>query len=453
LESLLLQWESSTKAFHTAFRLLILRIEPLRHIVFGHQASSAEQQSCRPSEKLTSPKGLFQQKETLRIFFTIGSLEIGGTENQLALLAGRLFAKGHFITVFSFQNGGPLKYRLERAGVTVITGGMKSNDIRRKPWKLLLAQFRLLRAIRKGKPQVVHAYLPLITFLGALAAKIGGTQRIVTSRRALGNHQDRYPVLLLPDLFSNMLSDFITVNSAQVGEDMIRRERIGRRKIVRIYNGIDTGRFPKSGKDWLRLRRQKGLDTSRPIVITVANLIPYKGHEDLIRAAKIVIGRIPDVRFLLVGEDRGIQNDLETIAQQLKVQDCIVFLGMRNDVPELLAASNLFVLPSLEEGFSNSLLEAMAAGLPVVATAVGGNPEAVIDGKTGWLVPARDANALAERIIDLLICPQRAKKWGRNGRKRVMERFSVEVMVAKHLFLYCGQLADKRRFHRIEHGR
>jgi glycosyltransferase involved in cell wall biosynthesis len=379
----------------------------------------------------------------MNILFAIGSLETGGAENQLALLAGCLAAEGHRVTVFSFQDGGSLKSRLQEAGVFVTSGGMKPGDMRRAPWKLLPAQFRLFKAVRRKRPDVIHGFLPLITFLAAFAGKLCGVQRIVTSRRALGNHQDRYPVLFFPDLLSNMLSDWITVNSAGVGQDLIRRERIGSKKIVHIYNGVETKRFSQASVDRKRLRQEKGLNPSAPVVITVANLIPYKGHHDLLLAAKTVIRQVPDACFLMVGEDRGIQSELEKMARSLGVNKNIVFFGGRTDVPELLAVSDLFVLPSHEEGFCNSLLEAMAAGLPVVATAVGGNPEAVANGETGWLVPARDADALAEKIIDLLANPDQSKKWGICGRERMAARFSVATMVNRHLALYRGRLRRK----------
>jgi len=379
----------------------------------------------------------------LNILFAIGSLETGGAENQLALLAGRLAAKGHEVTVFSFQDGGTLKPRLQREGVSVACGGMKPRDLRRAPWKLLRAQFRLFKALRRTRPDVMHGFLPLITFLAALAAKLCGVRLVVTSRRALGTHQDRFPVLFLPDLFSNMFSDCITVNSAEVGRDLLRRERIGSKKIVHIYNGVDMAQFSGVNANREGLRRKKGLPPWAPVVINVANLIPYKGHRDLLLAAKTVLRQIPDACFLLVGEDRGIQSMLEREGRELGVSDHFFFLGGRTDVPELLTASDLFVLPSHEEGFCNSLLEAMAGGLPVVATKVGGNPEAVIDGETGWLIPARDSDALAEKITDLLANPKRAQKWGSRGLKRVVETFSVDAMVDRHLSLYRHWLRRK----------
>jgi len=172
------------------------------------------------------------------------------------------------------------------------------------------------------------------------------------------------------------------------------------------------------------------------VVIVVANLIPYKGHAELIRAAKQVITTIPESRFLLVGEDRGILKDLENQVNAMGISERVMFLGQRNDIPQLLAASDLSVLASHEEGFSNVVLESMAAGLPVIATDVGGNREAVLDGVTGWLVPPGDPAAMAEKIILTLRDLSVAKIQGDRGRMRVKQQFTVEQMVDAHLKLY-----------------
>jgi glycosyltransferase involved in cell wall biosynthesis len=139
-----------------------------------------------------------------------------------------------------------------------------------------------------------------------------------------------------------------------------------------------------------------------------------------------------------VGEDRGIGRELKKMAIDLGIIEKARFLGLRDDIPQLLAASDISVLPSHEEGFSNVILESMAAGLPVVATKVGGNSEAVIDGVTGWLVPPKNPDAMAEKIVDLLQDPQKARSWGEQGRKRVNKKFTIERMVQENIKLYEG---------------
>lgn len=178
-----------------------------------------------------------------------------------------------------------------------------------------------------------------------------------------------------------------------------------------------------------------GIKDSQKVIICLANLIKYKGHRDFLYAIK-EINRLNNTHFWFVGEDRGIRSELESLARQLDIEHRIEFLGTRLDIPELLAASDISVLASHEEGFSNVILESMAAGLPVVATDVGGNGEAVVNGVTGWLVPPKNSGVLAKKIIDLLENPDRAKKMGEQGRARVKAHFSVERLVNQHIALY-----------------
>ena len=195
-------------------------------------------------------------------------------------------------------------------------------------------------------------------------------------------------------------------------------------------------RNEESNYERTKAREEIGIKPGEEVVIVVANLIPYKGHSSFLEAAQIVIRHNSKAIFLIVGEDRGIGEKIRKKANDLRINSRVKFLGRRHDIPQLLALSELSVLPSHEEGFSNTILESMAAGLPVVATNVGGNPEAVLDGKTGWLVPPENPTVMAEKIIDLLSNPERARSWGEQGRKKVKKLFTVEKMVKNHLELY-----------------
>ncbi|MCD6294874.1 MAG: glycosyltransferase [Deltaproteobacteria bacterium] len=370
------------------------------------------------------------------ILFVIGSLEIGGAEKQMQLLVGQLHGRRHCCHVYSLQSGGPLKKWFEDLGVAVFSGGLKKDDIAKAPWKVVLAEWRLLCLVHELNPSVVHCFLPLITFMGSLAGRIARVPLVVTSRRALGTHQRRHPVLRPLDHVAARLSHRITVNSQAVWDDMVRCENVDVSKLLLIYNGVDTRPFRATLFCVKDVRQDLDLKKTTKLMIVIANLIPYKGHSDLLRAAKEVVERFPDTVFLLVGEDRGIQWELEQDVANLGIGQSVRFLGRRDDVPALLKASDISILPSHEEGFSNVILESMAAGLPVVATDVGGNREAVLDGITGWVIPPEDPRALAAKIIDLLKDPNRAEEWGRRGRERANQMFTVKKMVAAHLDLY-----------------
>jgi glycosyltransferase involved in cell wall biosynthesis len=173
------------------------------------------------------------------------------------------------------------------------------------------------------------------------------------------------------------------------------------------------------------------------VITVIANLIAYKGHRDLVDALALIRDQLPQPwRLLAIGRDDGIGGDLKAQAQSLGLGDNIRWLGERGDVDELLSASDMFNLPSHQEGFSNALLEAMAARLPVVATAVGGNADAVVAGETGSLVPVRDPRALAAAILRLAQDPDLRASFGEAGRRRVEQRFSLQACVDRYERLY-----------------
>lgn len=380
------------------------------------------------------------QAGTLRILYVLRCLGVGGLEKQLLLLIRHLRHRGHACHVFSLEEGGCLMQTIQREGVAVRTGRMASGELFRAPWKLLAAEGGLAAWTRSLKPHVVHAFLPLVSLMGAAAGKLCRVPLVVTGRRALGTHQERYPALRFADRLSHRLSDRVTVNSRAVWQDTLLRDHLPSRKIVLIHNGVETEPFDRADKGSSAVRRALQIPPGHRVAITVANLIPYKGHADLLEAAAAVVARVPQTVFLFAGEDRGLQASLEQRAASLGILGHVRFLGLRTDIPALLAASDVAVLASHEEGFSNSLLEAMAAGLPVVATCVGGNPEAVVEGETGWLVPPGDPGALADRLADLLENPARARAWGRSARARVERCFSVEKAARLHEDLYFSAL-------------
>jgi glycosyltransferase involved in cell wall biosynthesis len=188
------------------------------------------------------------------------------------------------------------------------------------------------------------------------------------------------------------------------------------------------------------VRQELRLPESGPIIISVGRLTRQKGHEYLVRAAPTIIQQMPDARIVVVGDGR-LRSDLESMAVSGKVEHCVKFVGERTDVNRLLAIADLFVLPSLWESFPFSVLEAMAASLPVVASSVDGLPEVVVRGQTGLLVAPGDANQLASAVIFLLTNPKLALSLGDAGRKRVQTEFPVQKMVRQTEEVYEACLA------------
>jgi glycosyltransferase involved in cell wall biosynthesis len=223
-----------------------------------------------------------------------------------------------------------------------------------------------------------------------------------------------------------------------VSEDLrdfiVRRAGVAERRVSVIYNGVDPWRPPAPAQA-AAIRTELGLHAYEHVIGAVGSLYPVKGHIHLIRALPGILAAHPSIVLLVVG--RGdLEESLKTEASRLGVQDRVRFLGFRADVPALLSQLDVFVLPSLSEGLSMALLEAMAAGKPVVATRVGGNPEVVVDGETGILVEAESPESIGSGIAQLLHDRPHAARMGERGRARALGRFSFRATVEQYQRLY-----------------
>jgi glycosyltransferase involved in cell wall biosynthesis len=288
------------------------------------------------------------------------------------------------------------------------------------------------RQLRRWAPDVFHAHLssPSACRYALIAAKLAGLPVVATVQLYLPIRGVRatYPQRLL----SLSVNRYIAVS-----EEVARRMRglcvNASRRIRVVYNGVPIEEF---GEDPDGPARDAG---SRPTVLAVARLHPQKGLSYLLQAATL----LPDVRFLVAG-DGSERSALEQQARDLRLGDRVEFLGQRDDVPTLLRQADVFVLPSLYEGLPVSVLEAMAAGTPVVATAVGGTDEAVVAGETGILVPPGDPEALAKALREILSNPPLARKFVAAAKARVRSTFSAEA-VARGVSAVYGKLCPARR--------
>jgi glycosyltransferase involved in cell wall biosynthesis len=205
-------------------------------------------------------------------------------------------------------------------------------------------------------------------------------------------------------------------------------------KIFTICNAVDLKPFERVG-DRPLFCEGLGVKGDSHLIASVGRLTKQKGHRYLLEAAKPVINKFPDAHFLLIG-DGELRDTLACQAEEIGVAEHLHFLGLRRDVPDLLAAADLFVLPSLWEGLSVALLEAMAAAKPIVASAVPGTNQAMIPGETGLVIPPGDSQALADAIIQLLSDPVRARSMGRYARQHVKMHFGAQKQACEHLALY-----------------
>jgi glycosyltransferase involved in cell wall biosynthesis len=377
-----------------------------------------------------------------KVLFVIGSLSAGGAERQMVLLIERLVRLGVHCEVFVFDGNGPLRTRLDAENVPVHVA-TRFRSVRRLVTLGNIPTF--IRAFaglwwlaRTNKPDVLQAYLPLTNFIGAVTGRLAGVPLIVTCRRGLGTHQDRHRWWRLFDRVANRLSHVVTVNSRAVADDTVARDRISPSKLVLIRNGLDDPIIHPvdTGEDNHEIRLSLGLRNDEIGIVNVANLIPYKGHADLLRAFAAAHARLRPSRLFIVGRDDGIGSDLNALAVALGIAGKVHFLGARNDAPRILRAMDVFVLPSHEEGSSNALLEAMACGLPIVTTDVGGNREALENGRFGLLVPPRAPIALAEALQTVARELEARRDIGREAAAFVRSAYSSEALVHNYIALY-----------------
>jgi len=375
----------------------------------------------------------------LHIFYLIGTLDIGGAEGQLVQLLKGLDRDRFSATVCCLTSAaGPYADDIRQLGIDVYSIGFQGLRIFRYPHRVAGQLFRLARLIRRERPDIVHGYLFWAYVLGTFAARAARVPRVVSSRRSLGNFKAGKLHYLLLERLSNAMTSLVIANSRAVRADAMRQEKLPPRKVIVIYNPVDSSQFRATAP--AALVEDLQLQDAEPVVTVVANFIDYKGHGFFFDAWRRVAATVPSAVAILVG-DGPERAKWEGRIMADALGSSVRFVGSRRDIPAILALTDIVVHPSLEEGFSNAILEAMAAGRPVVATAVGGNTEAIQDGRTGILVPARDSEALAAAILILAREPGRAREMGSAGRERVARHFSVEQMVRSYESVYERLLA------------
>jgi glycosyltransferase involved in cell wall biosynthesis len=231
----------------------------------------------------------------------------------------------------------------------------------------------------------------------------------------------------------NKADGFVAV-SDEVHEAIVKQINSVRHKVYTITNGVDTRRYEQPGNK-AALCQELNLKLDSYLIATIGRLTTQKGHCYLIEAAAEVVAAYPNTHFLLIGEGE-LRESLELQIQQANLTSSVHFLGRRKDIPNLLGAIDLFVLPSLWEGLSIALLEAMAAAKPIVATKVAGTNQVMVQGKTGLLVAPGDSHALATAILEVLANPNQAKSLGVAARFRVINNYSAQHQTNEHLTLY-----------------
>lgn len=361
----------------------------------------------------------------LRIAQVVRSLDTGGQEVLCARLVRHLGAERVDSLVVSLQGGGWLSRGLEGDGFDVrcLNAG--------EGWQPALVT-RLARLFREAGVDGVHCHNRNALLYGGLASFLAPGTRLFYTKHGASHWEDRATAAIGRLLLRR--SRAVVAVSADIADGLRAGRWVVEPKLHTVLNGVDTAEF-RPREDREQVRRELGLSPEDRVVGTVARLAPEKDQEGLLRAFALLREWMPEALLLLVG-DGPLRGRLEQLAAELRVANRVRFLGERTDVARLLGAMDLFTLPSRTEGTSLTLLEAMATGLPVVATAVGGTPEVVEDGRSGRLVPASCPPLLAEALGSVLAEPAGAAEMGRAGREIVQSRYSLDAMVHRYAGLY-----------------
>ena len=299
----------------------------------------------------------------------------------------------------------------------------------------LLQLKKCVSFLRENKIEIVHTHDFYTNVFGITAARLAGVKCKIASKRETAAVRSKAQNIIEKLIFKT--ADIIIANSEAVKNYLIR-EGVAANKIKVIYNGLDAARLTPRETNRTKICAEIGLPIGENLkfITLVANLRhEVKNQPMFLRAAKSVLRKFPDAHFVLAGEGE-LKAGLENTAKELRIEKNTHFTGRCTQIPELLSISSACVLTSYAEGFSNSILEYMGAGKPVVATNVGGAAEAIIENETGFLVESDDDETMANRLVELLENEGKAARFGKNAKKIIEEKFSLENQLNKTLELY-----------------
>ena len=369
----------------------------------------------------------------LRILYVVGNFVAGGAERHLLELWRRIDRARFEVEIACFKREGQFLADVEALGWPVHDLGLGRRIYDAGGMRGFA---RLVGIVRRFRPHVVHGYLFGPNLFAAMAGRLMGVPAVVVAKRNMDAFEKPGQVAL--QRVAHRLATHVTAVSEAVADTVVALG-VPRDRITVIPNGVDASRFEGATADRARL----GVNGDRVVVGSVGCLAVRKDYGTLLDALAQIRAQGLDPWVVLVGDgpERG---NLEARAHALGLSDRVRFLGERSDVDRLLPAFDVFVLSSREEGIPNALLEAMAAGRPSVATAVGGNREVLEDGHTGWIVPPQSPEALAGALADALRRPDEARRRGEAARRSMLEHHSIEAMVRRHEDFY-GRVATGSR--------
>lgn len=383
-----------------------------------------------PQFSLVLEKGL---KPKTKILFLFVHLNYGGAEVGLLTTLKNIDRERFDCEILSIEKKGAIGVEIEKLGFKV---GYLNSSAR-------LFNFRLVakigRILKDKRPDILHTSLFYANFFGRIAALFNRPPIVVTEERSIYTEKRFYHVII--DNALSRMTDRIIVCSRSVMDFTQKQEKITEKKFHLIYNAVDADRFdilePKGA-----IRARLKLSKDDFIVGTVGSVIPKKGHKILIGAFGALREDMPSAKLLIVGDGES-RKELEALVGRMDMADRVFFLGSRADMPEVMNAMDLFVLPSLQEGFPRTLIEAMYSALPIIASDISGIPEIISDGENGFLVRAGDTVALKDRILLLYRDAGLRNAFGKSARKKIKSGYLPKDYVGNLQALY-SELLNKR---------
>lgn len=365
----------------------------------------------------------------INILFLVLSLDVGGSERHISNLVSNLNREKFNPVVCCLYDLGLIGTMLvnNNEGIKVYY------DLIKNKWDIS-GFWKLINILKNGDIHILYTINTALTqFLGTISAKFSGVNANITrvGRTKPTFHAKRRTIvnsIILPFV------DKVIAQAYSQKEYLIRHEGMQPEKIEVIYNGVNLEQFKKP-VDELAVKQTVGIPIGVAVIGIVARLVPEKGHIAFLKAAKKIINVFPQTYFLIAGDGKE-RKKLEEMTQELAIQSNVHFLGTIKDIPQIISLFDVAVMSSNFETFSNAILEYMAASKPVVSTNAGSTAELVIDGKTGYLIPCGDYDALADAILRLLKDKSLAKKMGEAGREKINEKFTIQKMMTKYESLF-----------------
>jgi glycosyltransferase involved in cell wall biosynthesis len=365
-------------------------------------------------------------------------LEVGGAERIVVSLAKGVNKSSFNPIICCLNYKGRLADEAEKAGIRVI-------ELHKRPKIDLTIIPKLIKVIKENKIHIVHTHLWTADFWGRITAKLAGVPIIISTAHNVDHWKPK--IFLFADNIFSCFTDKIIAVSNEVKEFYVKKVKINPEKIKTIYNGIDILKFNKPKSNLSELRKELGLNDKHKILGIIGRLVEQKGHIYFLKMLKIIKIRHPEIKALVVGNGQ-LREKLKAKTKELALSENVIFTGIRKDIPEIMGLIDILVLSSAYEGMPVVALEAMASGKPIVATAVGGNPEVVEDGKNGFLVTPYNPEALAEKVLYLLENREAAEEMGKNCFAKAEAQFSLVSMIKETENIYkdlCAQKIKKIR--------